>query len=175
MRVSHVVESSLCHGRRRARWKTKGRTRRSALPLVCPTLLVPATGRCSRKVHRTRSRSMSDRHPQAPANPDPVPRAPLAPGVPPEPSRSAPTPPSVEPLREPADPLAQPATDTAAKPDLGKRAIAAIIDGAIAGAVGLIPVIGGVVGALYILLRDGFDFEFMQGRSVGKTLMKLRP
>jgi len=118
---------------------------------------------------------MSDRDPQDPANPDPVPRDPLTPGVPPEPIRSAPTPPSVEPLREPADPLAQPATDTAAKPDLGKRAIAAIIDGAIAGAVGLIPVIGGVVGALYILLRDGFDFEFMQGRSVGKTLMKLRP
>lgn len=61
------------------------------------------------------------------------------------------------------------------KPDLGKRAIAAIIDGAIAGAVGLIPVVGGIIGALYILLRDGFDFEFMQGRSVGKTLMKLRP
>jgi len=64
---------------------------------------------------------------------------------------------------------------TAAKPDVTKRAIAAIIDGAIAGAVGLVPIVGGIVGALYILLRDGFDYEFMDGRSVGKKLMKLRP
>lgn len=67
------------------------------------------------------------------------------------------------------------AAATAAKPDIGKRAIAAIIDGAIAGAVGLVPVVGGIVGALYILLRDGFEYEFMDGRSIGKKLMKLRP
>src|SRR5690606_5483022 len=65
--------------------------------------------------------------------------------------------------------------DDDVKPDIGKRAIAAIIDGAIAGAVGLIPAIGGIIGALYILFRDGFEFDFMNGRSVGKTLMKLRP
>ena len=65
--------------------------------------------------------------------------------------------------------------DTAVKPDITKRAIAAVIDGAIAGAVGLVPVVGGIVGALYVLLRDGFDYEFMDGRSVGKKLMKLRP
>lgn len=64
---------------------------------------------------------------------------------------------------------------SAAKPDTGKRAIAAIIDGAIAGAVGLVPVVGGIVGALYILLRDGFEYDFMDGRSIGKKLMKLRP
>src|SRR5690606_10640683 len=66
-------------------------------------------------------------------------------------------------------------TETATKPDVTKRAIAAVIDGAIAGAVGLVPVVGGIVGALYILLRDGFEYEFMDGRSVGKKLMKLRP
>jgi uncharacterized RDD family membrane protein YckC len=67
------------------------------------------------------------------------------------------------------------ATQSGVKPDVTKRAIAAIIDGAIAGAVGLVPLVGGIVGALYILLRDGFDYEFMDGRSVGKKLMKLRP
>lgn len=61
------------------------------------------------------------------------------------------------------------------KPDVGKRAIAAIIDGAIAAAVGLIPFIGNVIGAAYILLKDGFEYDFMDGRSVGKKLMKLRP
>lgn len=64
---------------------------------------------------------------------------------------------------------------TAVKPDIGKRAIAAIIDGAIAAAVGLIPFIGNVIGAAYILLKDGFEYDFMDGRSVGKKLMKLRP
>lgn len=66
-------------------------------------------------------------------------------------------------------------TTSPAKADLLKRAIAAIIDGAIASVVGLIPAIGGLIGAAYILFRDGFDYEFMDGRSVGKKLMKLRP
>ncbi len=43
------------------------------------------------------------------------------------------------------------------KADLGKRVIAAIIDGAIAGVMGLIPWVGGIIGGLYILLRDGLD------------------
>ena len=75
----------------------------------------------------------------------------------------------------PPDGGAQVATATGNKPDIGKRAIAAIIDGAIAGAVGLIPILGGIVGTLYILLRDGFEYDFMDGRSIGKKLMKLRP
>lgn len=115
---------------------------------------------------------MSDRDPQDPVNPDPVPRDPITPGAATPPVTSTPTS-----TTDPAsgDFATRPPTDETAKPDLGKRAIAAIVDGAIAGAVGLIPVIGGIIGALYILLRDGFDFEFMNGRSVGKTLMKLRP
>lgn len=120
---------------------------------------------------------MSDRDPQDPAYPEPVARDPVTPDVPPTPVDRTPTVPDAESPyvagSQPQEPYRADAADT--KPDLGKRAIAAIIDGAIAGAVGLIPVIGGIIGALYILLRDGFEFEFMNGRSVGKTLMKLRP
>ena len=61
------------------------------------------------------------------------------------------------------------------KADLTKRAIAAIIDGAVASVIGLIPVIGGLIGLAYILLRDGFEYDFMDYRSVGKKIMKLRP
>jgi len=110
---------------------------------------------------------MSDRNPQDPVGPDPVPGDP-----------TIPTPLEDSPGSSPyvtAEPQMERQLDSDVKPDIGKRAIAAIIDGAIAGAVGLIPVIGGIIGALYILFRDGFDFEFMSGRSVGKTLMKLRP
>jgi uncharacterized RDD family membrane protein YckC len=69
---------------------------------------------------------------------------------------------------------------TAAKADLTKRFVAALIDGII-GAVlsfllGLaIPFIGGILGAAYILLKDGLNLEFMDKRSIGKKLMKLRP
>lgn len=38
-----------------------------------------------------------------------------------------------------------------------------------------VPVIGSLLGFAYILTRDGFSFEFMDGRSLGKKLMKLRP
>lgn len=61
------------------------------------------------------------------------------------------------------------------KADSGKRLIAAIIDGILAAGVSFIPVIGGIIGGLYILLRDGLDIEFMDKRSIGKKLMKLRP
>lgn len=66
-------------------------------------------------------------------------------------------------------------TEAGEKADLTKRFVAAIIDGAVAAVIGLIPVIGGLIGLVYILLRDGFEFEFMDYRSVGKKLMKLRP
>jgi len=60
------------------------------------------------------------------------------------------------------------------KPDVGKRAIAYIIDAAIAAVLSALPVIGSLLGFAYILTRDGFDFDFMDGRSLGKKLMKLR-
>ena len=61
------------------------------------------------------------------------------------------------------------------KPDIGKRAIAAIIDAVVAMVVGFIPVIGGIIATAYWLLRDGLDVEFMDHRSLGKKVMKLRP
>jgi len=62
-----------------------------------------------------------------------------------------------------------------AKADLSKRFIAAVIDGVLAAGVSFIPAVGGVVGGLYMLLRDGLELEFMDRRSIGKKLVKLRP
>lgn len=73
-------------------------------------------------------------------------------------------------------PVAPPASDaTAAKPDVGKRFIAYVIDAVIASLLSIVPVLGSLLGAAYILVRDGLEFDFMDGRSVGKKLMKLRP
>ncbi|MEJ2288494.1 MAG: RDD family protein [Deinococcales bacterium] len=69
---------------------------------------------------------------------------------------------------------AQVATETA-KADLGKRFLALLIDAVIAAIVSRIPWIGGILAALYILFRDGFDVEFMDHRSIGKRIMHLRP
>ncbi|HPG40482.1 MAG TPA: RDD family protein [bacterium] len=61
------------------------------------------------------------------------------------------------------------------KADPSKRFIAAIIDSAIAFALCVIPLIGGIIGTIYMLLRDGLNYEFMDKRSIGKKLLKLRP
>ncbi len=61
------------------------------------------------------------------------------------------------------------------KADLAKRFIAALIDGVIAAVVSFIPLVGSIAGAAYMLLRDGLELEFMDGRSIGKKVMKLRP
>lgn len=59
--------------------------------------------------------------------------------------------------------------------DLGKRIVAAAIDGAIAAFVtALIPILGGLLAAVYMLLRDGLDVEFMKHQSLGKKLVGLR-
>lgn len=63
----------------------------------------------------------------------------------------------------------------APKADLVKRFLAFLIDGVIAAIVSRIPWIGGILAALYILFRDGFDYEFMDHRSLGKRIMRLRP
>ena len=89
--------------------------------------------------------------------------------------------PGTEPQSAPLPPVGAPtgapptATTTSSKPDVGKRAIAYIIDAVIASILSYIPVIGSLLGFAYILTRDGFSFEFMDGRSIGKKLMKLRP
>jgi uncharacterized RDD family membrane protein YckC len=66
----------------------------------------------------------------------------------------------------------------AARVDIGKRAVALIIDAVIAViavVVGLVPIAGGIAATAYWLLRDGMDLEFMDHRSIGKKVMKLRP
>ena len=80
-------------------------------------------------------------------------------------------------IEEPVNQAATPSvveSQSSGKADLGKRAIAYIIDAVAVAVVSAIP-FGGILGAAYILGRDGFDFEFMDGRSLGKKLMKLRP
>ncbi len=62
-----------------------------------------------------------------------------------------------------------------AKADLGKRFVAGIIDAVAAVLVAMIPVVGGLIAAAYWLLRDGLEFDFMDRRSLGKKVMKLRP
>lgn len=62
-----------------------------------------------------------------------------------------------------------------ARPDLGKRVIAYIIDVVITSVVMFVPVVGVVTATVYWLVRDGLDFDFMNHRSIGKMVMKLRP
>lgn len=74
----------------------------------------------------------------------------------------------------PPPPAMQAAPPARVKADLGKRFLAALIDGLLAGVVGLIPFIGGLAGAAYMLVRDGMELDFMDQRSIGKKVMKLR-
>jgi len=67
------------------------------------------------------------------------------------------------------------ASTTLRRPDLGKRAVAAIIDAVVAAVVGLVPFVGGIAATAYWLVRDGMDIDFMDHRSIGKKVMKLRP
>lgn len=63
----------------------------------------------------------------------------------------------------------------APKADLGKRFIAVIIDVVLAAVVGAIPVLGGIIGTIYMVVRDGLDVEFMPNRSLGKKIVGLQP
>jgi uncharacterized RDD family membrane protein YckC len=73
-----------------------------------------------------------------------------------------------------SDPVVSPAAPqgSVAKADLGKRFVAALIDGILAGIISFVP-LGGFIGAAYMLLRDGLEFDFMKHRSIGKQVMKL--
>ena len=95
------------------------------------------------------------------------------PEQPDEGGEGVPTPPPPEPSVPP--PPEASVIPARSKADLGKRFLAALIDGALAGIVSFVPVIGGLVGAAYMLVRDGLDVDFMDGRSLGKKVMKLRP
>ena len=75
----------------------------------------------------------------------------------------------------PPAPVPPPAPSAATgKPDLMTRFLAFFIDAVIVSVVGLVPFLGTLVGIAYALLRDGLHFEFMDGRSIGKKLMKLK-
>ncbi len=56
------------------------------------------------------------------------------------------------------------------KVDVGNRVLAALIDGVMSYVVGFIPVIGAIIGAAYMLLKDGL----FEGQSIGKKAMKLQ-
>jgi uncharacterized RDD family membrane protein YckC len=61
------------------------------------------------------------------------------------------------------------------KADLAARFFAALIDVALGVVVSFIPAVGGLLAAAYWLVRDGLDLDFMDGRSLGKKVLKLRP
>ncbi|NND71842.1 MAG: RDD family protein [Rhodothermales bacterium] len=57
-----------------------------------------------------------------------------------------------------------------------KRTLAALVDIAIAALMmSIIPLVGDVAAVAYLLLRDGLDIPLMKGRSIGKTLLGIRP
>ena len=67
--------------------------------------------------------------------------------------------------------------EAAQKPraDLGKRFLAALIDAVITIVIGFVPLVGGLAASAYWLVRDGMELDFMDRRSIGKKVMKLRP
>ena len=103
---------------------------------------------------------------------------------------STPPPAGPPPMADPSPFTPPPAAGTAyAKADLGKRFLAYLIDGLVAYLPGLIASVlfafggfrgaglglGLIAGGAYILLRDGLAYDFADGRSIGKKVMKLRP
>lgn len=66
-------------------------------------------------------------------------------------------------------------SQVARKADVTKRFLAFVIDIVIAAILSVIPFLGSLLAAAYLLLRDGFDLAFMDHRSMGKRLMQLRP
>ena len=75
----------------------------------------------------------------------------------------------------PQEPTAGAQPGALQKADLGKRIPAALIDAVLTIVVGFVPLVGGLVASAYWLVRDGLEIDFMDHRSVGKKLMKLRP
>ena len=63
--------------------------------------------------------------------------------------------------------------DALTKADPVKRIIAFVIDAVASIIVGFIPFVGGIIGALYILLRDALPIEALEYKSIGKKLLKL--
>ncbi len=67
----------------------------------------------------------------------------------------------------------KPSDSTLKKADPVKRTIAFVIDAVASMVVGLIPLIGGLIGALYMLFRDALPIEALEFNSLGKKALKL--
>lgn len=76
-------------------------------------------------------------------------------------------------MNDDPDPLGGSAASNTEKADLATRFLAALIDGLIAAVLGIVPVVGGIAGAAYFLVRDGLELDFMNHRSIGKHVMGL--
>ena len=66
-------------------------------------------------------------------------------------------------------------TQTPRKVAFSKRMVAFAIDGILAAVLSVVPFLGSLLAGLYLLLRDGTALPFMDRRSVGKRIMRLRP
>lgn len=92
---------------------------------------------------------------------------------------------SPDPAAESPSPEPEPAQAATGKPDAVKRFLALFIDGIIAGILFWVlvaflgiyagSILGLIVAGGYMVIRDGLTLEFMNGRSIGKKLMKIRP
>jgi uncharacterized RDD family membrane protein YckC len=60
------------------------------------------------------------------------------------------------------------------KADMLKRFLAFLIDGFIAFVLVIVPYVGWIASFAYDLFKDGMGFNFMDHRSIGKKLMKLK-
>lgn len=111
-----------------------------------------------------------ERSEEAPAAAEPEPESEEAPAAaePPAPPAAAPAPPPAVEAGSAAG-----SSSALAKADGGKRIVAALIDFAIAFVMSLVPGVGQLLGAGYLLLRDGLELDFMNHRSIGKKVMKL--
>lgn len=78
------------------------------------------------------------------------------------------------PVTEPEIPAGATAGGVLDKADPVKRAIAFVIDAVVASIVSVIPFIGGIIGALYMLLRDALPVEALQYKSLGKKLINMK-
>jgi uncharacterized RDD family membrane protein YckC len=66
-------------------------------------------------------------------------------------------------------------TQVPRKVHLARRFLAFAIDLGVAILLSVIPLLGSLLGALYLLLRDGSDLAILDRRSIGKRLLRLRP
>lgn len=74
---------------------------------------------------------------------------------------------------EPTEAELKPYASGLKKADPVKRVIAFIIDVIASMIIGLIPVVGGIIGALYMLFRDALPIDVLDKKSIGNKLLNL--